>query len=261
MNTNGIRVRFAPSPTGYLHIGGARTALFNYLWAKKMGGTFILRIEDTDRVRSTKEAVEAILDGMKWLGLTWDEGPFFQTERLDLYKAKIDQLLDQKLAYRCYCTAEELEKMRADLLARGKKPKYDRRCLGKPQDDTKPYTIRFLVPDGKTVVDDLVKGEVVFDNQEIDDLVIARSDGFPTYNFVVVVDDMDMNITHVIRGDDHLNNTPKQILLGKALGYHVPKFAHLPLILGTDKQRLSKRHGATSVQSYRENGLFSACDY
>lgn len=254
--TENIRVRFAPSPTGYLHIGGARTALFNYLWAKKMGGTFVLRIEDTDRERSTKPAVEAILDGMKWLGLNWDEGPFFQTERLDLYKTKIDYLLEKGHAYRCYCTPDELETMRNRLLAQGKKPKYDGRCKGKPLDDTKPFTIRFDVPKGETVIDDLVKGKVVFNNDEIEDLIIARSDGFPTYNFVVVVDDMDMKISHVIRGDDHLNNTPKQVLLGLALGNKIPKFAHLPLILGEDKQRLSKRHGATSVQSYREMGYF-----
>lgn len=251
-----IRVRFAPSPTGYLHVGGARVALFNYLLAKKFKGTFILRIEDTDRERSTQAAVDAILEGMKWLGLTWDEGPFFQTQRLDLYKQKIQHLMDKGLAYRCYCTSEELETMRAGLLAAGKKPKYDGRCKGKALDDSKPHTIRFAIPKGKTIVKDMVKGDIEFDNEEVEDLIIARSDGFPTYNFVVVVDDMDMRITHVIRGDDHINNTPKQILLGQALGYTVPKFAHLPMILGEDKQKLSKRHGATSVIVYKDMGFF-----
>lgn len=257
MNTNDkIRVRFAPSPTGDLHVGGARVALFNYLLAKKMGGTFILRIEDTDRERSTESAVKAILDGMNWLGLNWDEGPFFQSQRLDLYKKMIEKLLSEGKAYRCYCSSEELETMRNNLLAAGKKPKYDRRCKGKPFDTTKPFTIRFEIPDGSTVVEDIVKGNITFENEEIEDLIIARSDGFPTYNFVVVVDDMDMQITHVIRGDDHVNNTPKQILLGKALGYTVPKFAHLPMILGEDKQKLSKRHGATSVIVYKDMGYF-----
>lgn len=251
-----IRVRFAPSPTGYLHVGGARVALFNYLLAKKTGGTFILRIEDTDRERSTQAAVDAILDGMKWLGLTWDEGPYFQTQRVDLYKKMIQKLLDEKKAYPCYCSPETLEEMRAKLLAAGKKPKYDGRCKGLPFDASKPHTIRFEVPKGKTIVEDLVKGNIEFDNDEIEDLIIARSDGFPTYNFTAVVDDMDMKITHVIRGDDHVNNTPKQILMGKALGYTVPKFAHLPMILGEDKQKLSKRHGATSVIVYKDMGYF-----
>lgn len=257
MNNNGkIRVRFAPSPTGYLHVGGARVALFNYLLAKKTGGTFILRIEDTDRERSTQEAVNAILDGMKWLGLTWDEGPFYQTQRMDLYKKMLQKLLDEGKAYRCYCTPEELEVMRNNLLAAGKKPKYDRRCKGKPFDASKPFTIRFEVPEGTTVVEDVVKGNITIENEEIEDLIIARSDGFPTYNFTAVVDDMDMAITHVIRGDDHVNNTPKQILMGKALGYTIPKFAHLPMILGEDKQKLSKRHGATSVIIYKDMGYF-----
>ncbi len=257
MNNNGkIRVRFAPSPTGYLHVGGARVALFNYLLAKKMGGTFILRIEDTDRERSTQEAVDAILDGMKWLGLTWDEGPFYQTQRMDLYKKMLNKLLDEGKAYRCYCTPEELETMRNNLLAAGKKPKYDRRCKAKPFDASKPFTVRFEVPEGTTVIEDVVKGNITIENEEIEDLIIARSDGFPTYNFTAVVDDMDMAITHVIRGDDHVNNTPKQILMGKALGYTIPKFAHLPMILGEDKQKLSKRHGATSVIIYKDMGYF-----
>jgi glutamyl-tRNA synthetase len=249
------RVRFAPSPTGYLHIGGARTALFNYLYARHHQGTFLLRIEDTDKERSTAEATEAILDGMKWLGLSWDEGPFFQSERTELYKSKVDQLLNEGKAYRCYCTAEELEQRRQEQMAAKKPPKYDRRCrklIGQKID--KPHTIRFLVPAGTTIVKDVVKGDTTFSNDELEDLVLARSDGSPTYNFVVVVDDVDMKITHVIRGDDHLNNTPKQILLYSALSAELPTFAHVPMILGADKQRLSKRHGATSVQSYREMG-------
>jgi glutamyl-tRNA synthetase len=214
-----------------------------------------LRIEDTDKERSTPEATEAILDGMKWLGLTWDEGPFFQSRRSEIYRKKLEELLSNGHAYRCYCTAEELEERRKAQLAAGKPPKYDGRCrqlAGQKVD--KPHVVRFLVPEGATRVDDVVKGEISFNNVELDDLVLARTDGSPTYNFVVVVDDVDMGITHVIRGDDHLNNTPKQILLYKAMGVPAPVFAHVPLILGEDKQRLSKRHGATSVQSYREEG-------
>ncbi len=256
IKTDKIRVRFAPSPTGYLHVGGARVALFNYLLAKKLGGTFILRIEDTDRERSTQAAVDAILDGMKWLGLTWDEGPFYQTQRMDLYKKMIQKLLHEKKAYACYCTSEELEVMRANLLAAGKKPKYDGRCKTKAFDASKPHTVRFEIPKGTTVIEDLVKGNITIENEEIEDLIIARTDGFPTYNFTAVVDDMDMGITHVIRGDDHVNNMPKQILMGKALGYTIPKFAHLPMILGEDKQKLSKRHGATSVIVYKDMGFF-----
>lgn len=252
-----IRVRFAPSPTGFLHIGGARTALFNYLYAKKHQGVFVLRVEDTDQERSTKEAVEAILDGMKWLGMNWDEGPFFQTERYEMYQKEVQRLLDSGKAYRCYCTPEELDEIRENLKNQGKKPMYDGRCFAKKdQILDKPYTVRFRVPEGSVTIADQVKGDVTIQNEEVEDLIIARSDGTPTYNFVVVVDDFDMKITHVIRGDDHLNNTPKQILLGQALGYPVPIFAHLPLILGQDKQRLSKRHGATSVQMYRDMGFF-----
>lgn len=249
------RVRFAPSPTGYLHIGGARTALFNYLYARGHDGTFILRVEDTDKERSTPEATEAILDGLRWLGLDWDEGPFFQSERGELYRAELEELFKGGKAYRCYCTPGELEKRRKEQLGAGKPPQYDRRCrqlIG--QEIQKPYAIRFLVPAGRTAVADVVKGDISFDNQELEDLVLARSDGSPTYNFTVVVDDIDMKITHVIRGDDHLNNTPKQILLYQAMGAELPVFAHVPLILGEDRQRLSKRHGATSVQSYREMG-------
>ncbi len=251
-----LRVRFAPSPTGYLHIGGVRTALFNWLFARHHKGTFILRIEDTDRSRSTEESIAAIINGMKWLGLDWDEGPYRQTDRLELYRSQATRLLDQKMAYLCYCTPEELEQRRKEALSKGQIPKYDGRCrdLKTPPPDRLP-AIRFKAPqEGQTVVKDLVKGTVIFENNQLDDLILLRADGLPTYNFAVVVDDMDMKITHVIRGDDHLNNTPRQIQIYKALGYNLPQFAHLPMILGPDKARLSKRHGATSVESYREMG-------
>ncbi|MEZ4819418.1 MAG: glutamate--tRNA ligase [Bdellovibrionota bacterium] len=257
MTDTNVRVRFAPSPTGFLHIGGARTALFNYLYAKKHGGKFILRIEDTDSERSTQAAVDAILDGMQWLGLNWDEGPFFQSQRYDIYKSYIPKLLEEEKAYRCYCKPEELDQMRDELKAQKKKPMYDGRCWEKRhQVLDQPHTIRFRVPEGTTVIDDLVKGQVTVDHKEVEDLIIARSDGTPTYNFVVVVDDALMEISHVIRGDDHLNNTTKQILLYEAMGFAIPAFAHLPLILGQDKARLSKRHGATAVQMYRDMGYF-----
>ncbi len=251
-----LRVRFAPSPTGYLHIGGVRTALFNWLFARHHKGTFILRIEDTDRSRSTEESIAAIINGMKWLGLDWDEGPYRQTDRLELYRSQATRLLDQKMAYLCYCTPEELEQRRKEALSKGQIPKYDGRCrnLKTPPPDRLP-AIRFKAPqEGQTVVEDLVKGTVIFENNQMDDLILLRADGLPTYNFAVVVDDVDMKITHVIRGDDHLNNTPRQIQIYKALGYNLPQFAHLPMILGPDKARLSKRHGATSVESYREMG-------
>jgi glutamyl-tRNA synthetase len=252
-----IRLRFAPSPTGYLHIGGARTALFNWLLAKKLGGTFILRIEDTDVARSTQESVDAILQGMEWLGLDWDEGPYYQSENFPLYKEKVQELLSEGKAYRCYCTSEELEAKREKALAEGRKPKYDGSCrnlAGTVPD--KPFVIRFKAPqDGVTAFNDLIKGPISFNNEELDDLIIQRSDGTPIYNFVVVVDDASMGITTVIRGDDHINNTPRQILLYEALGYAVPTFAHVPMILGSDKTRLSKRHGATSVMAYRDMGL------
>jgi len=252
-----IRTRFAPSPTGYLHIGGARTALFSWLFARKHGGQFILRIEDTDRERSTDASVQAILDGMKWLQLDYDEGPYFQTERMARYKAVIRQLLNNGQAYHCYCSQEELESMRAEQIARKEKPRYDGRYRdfeGTPPAGINPV-IRFRNPiEGHVVINDLVKGAVVVENSELDDLIIARSDGTPTYNLTVVVDDLDMEITHVIRGDDHLNNTPKQILLYHALGYSLPEFAHVSMILGSDHTRLSKRHGATSVLAYREEG-------
>jgi len=252
-----IRVRFAPSPTGYLHIGGARTALFNWLFARKHKGTFILRIEDTDRSRSTEEYIEAIIDGMKWLGLDWDEGPYRQTDRMEIYQRYVQRLLDEGKAYYCYCTPEELEERRQKAMKEGKGViKYDRRCLDlkNPPSDRKPV-VRFKMPDaGVTIIDDLIKGKVSYPNDQLDDLIIMRSDGTPTYNFVVVVDDVEMGITHVIRGDDHLNNTPKQIQIYRALDFELPKFAHIPMILGSDKTRLSKRHGATSVQAYREMG-------
>lgn len=251
-----VRVRFAPSPTGHLHIGGARTAFFNWLFARHSKGTFILRIEDTDRSRSTDEYIEAIIDGMKWLGLDWDEGPFRQTDRFAVYRDYVDKLVKAGKAYFCYCTPEELEKRRQEAIAQGRPQKYDRRCLGlKEPIPGRAAAVRFKMPqEGRTIVDDLIKGKVVFENAQLDDLIILRSDNTPTYNFTVVVDDVDMGISHVIRGDDHLNNTPKQLHIYEALGYTVPRFAHLPMILGSDKARLSKRHGATSVLSYRDMG-------
>ena len=251
-----IRTRFAPSPTGYLHVGGARTALFSWLHARKHGGRFVLRIEDTDIERSTIESVNAILEGMTWLGLEYDEGPIHQTERFGRYKEVIRQLLESGHAYRCYCTKEELEQMREEQMRRKEKPRYDGRCRTKrePREGVEPV-IRFRNPvEGVVVVDDLVRGRVMFDNSELDDLIIARSDGTPTYNLTVVVDDLDMGITHVIRGDDHLNNTPRQINILKALGAQPPQYAHVPMILGDDGKRLSKRHGAVSVMQYREEG-------
>ncbi|MFQ5580873.1 MAG: glutamate--tRNA ligase [Nitrospiria bacterium] len=259
---NQVRVRFAPSPTGFLHVGGARTALFNWLFARHAKGKFFLRIEDTDLSRSTDEAIEAIFDGMRWLGLDWDEwegsggSPVRQTARFEVYREKVEYLLAQGKAYRCYCSAEELAARRKEALKARKVPRYDGRCrhLSAP-DPERPAAIRFKASsEGEIIVDDLVKGKVVFDSKTVDDLIIMRSDGTPTYNFCVVVDDVDMHISHVIRGDDHLNNTPRQIQLYEALGYAQPEFGHLSMILGSDKSRLSKRHGATSVQQYREEG-------
>ena len=252
-----MRVRFAPSPTGYLHIGGARTALFNYLLARKEQGVFVLRIEDTDVARSTQESVDAILDAMKWLGFSCDEGPYYQSDRFPLYKQKVEQLLAEGKAYRCYCTAEELEAKREKALAEGRKPKYDGTCRNRSDHSDQPSVVRFLLPDpeGETTFVDRIKGSITFRHEELDDLIIQRSDGTPTYNFVVVIDDAEMGITLVIRGDDHINNTPRQITLYRALGYAVPEFAHVPMILGPDKKRLSKRHGATSVMAYQEQGI------
>ena len=251
-----VRVRFAPSPTGFLHIGGVRTALFNWLFARHEGGTFILRIEDTDRDRSTDDAIQVILDGLKWTGLNWDEGPFRQTDRLELYRDRAMELLKRNLAYWCVCTPEELETRRKEAQAKGESIKYDGRCRHRGiSDPAEPAALRFLTPqEGQTVVHDLIKGQIVFDNTVMDDLIILRSNGYPTYNFSVVVDDGLMNISHVIRGDDHVNNTPRQVPLFSALGFPVPQFAHLPMILGSDKTRLSKRHGATSVLAYKEMG-------
>ena len=251
-----VRTRFAPSPTGYLHIGGARTALFSWLYARKHGGRFVLRIEDTDLERSTAESVNAILEGMTWLGLEYDEGPFYQTERFARYKEVIQQLLDQGDAYYCYCTKEELDALREEQMANKQKPRYSGLCRERtePREGIEPV-IRFRNPtDGMVEIDDLIKGRVVINNSELDDLIIARSDGSPTYNLTVVVDDADMEVDYVIRGDDHLNNTPRQINILKALGIEPPKYAHLPMILGSDGKRLSKRHGAVSVMSYREEG-------
>jgi glutamyl-tRNA synthetase len=251
-----IRTRFAPSPTGVLHIGSVRTALFCWLWSRHHQGVFVLRIEDTDRERSTAENVEAIVDGMSWLGLHADEGPIFQSHRFGRYAEVVDEWLESGKAYRCYCTREELEAMRAKQIAAGQKTRYDGRCRDRrePREGVPPV-VRFRNPlDGQVVVNDLVRGSVVFANAELDDLIIARSDGTPTYNFTVVVDDSDMEITHVIRGDDHLNNTPRQMNMLEALGSEPPAYAHLPMILGPDGAKLSKRHGAVDVREYREQG-------
>ena len=252
-----IRTRFAPSPTGYLHIGGARTALFSWAYARRHGGQFILRIEDTDLERSTQQSVQAILDGMRWLGLDYDEGPFYQMQRLERYREAADRLIAEGKAYRCYCSKEELDAMREGQRARGEKPRYDGRwrdSTATPPAGVKPV-IRFKNPLGGEVTwDDQVKGPIMVSNDELDDVVIMRSDGVPTYNFGVVIDDIDMNITHVIRGDDHVSNTPRQINIYKALGATLPKFAHVPMILGGDGERLSKRHGAVSVMQYRDDG-------
>jgi glutamyl-tRNA synthetase len=261
-----VRVRFAPSPTGHLHIGGARTALFNWLFARHHGGAFLLRIEDTDRDRSTDESIHQILDAMTWLGLDWDgEGPeddgtyrgyFRQTSRFEIYRAHADRLLRENRAYRCYCTPEELDARREAAQARGETFRYDGRCRDLPLRPGVPAALRLRIPDtGTTVVPDLVHGDVTFDNASLDDWILVRSDGTPTYNFCVVVDDVTMKITHVIRGNDHLSNTPKQILCYQALGYPLPVFAHIPMILGADRKRLSKRHGATSVLAFRDEGF------
>jgi len=253
-----IRTRFAPSPTGYLHIGGARTALYCWAYARRHGGKFILRIEDTDAERSTQQSVQAILDAMQWLALDYDEGPFYQMKRLDRYKAVADDLLAKGRAYWDYCSKEELEQMREAQVARGEKPRYDRRW--RDSKETPPAgrqpALRFKNPlDGDVTWNDLVKGPITVSNEELDDLVLLRADGIPTYNFGVVVDDIDMAMTHVIRGDDHVNNTPRQINIYKALGAELPHFGHVPMILGADGQRLSKRHGATSVMDYRDQGF------
>src|SRR3984885_4097685 len=257
------RVRFAPSPTGYLHVGGARTALFNWLFARHTGGVFILRIEDTDFERSSEDMVQGILDGMRWLGLEWDEGPFFQSRRLPLYQSTAEEMRKSGHAYYCFCTKEELEQRRTQAAAAGRPPMYDRRCRAidpsaafERAQAGEPCALRFAVPEGGvTAFDDAVFGRVEFANAELEDFVLLRSDGVPTYHLSVVADDLDMRLTHIIRGADHISNTPKQVLQYQALGERLPVFAHLPLILGPDKSRLSKRHGATSVLAYQDMGI------
>ena len=256
-------MRFAPSPTGYLHVGGARTALFNWLFARHTGGTFILRIEDTDFERSSEEMVEGILEGMRWLGLNWDEGPFYQSQRLELYKATAAKIAAAGHAYPCFCTPEEIAQRRKEAAEAGRPAMYDRRCRRIPADEAQarvaagePAALRFAVPEeGSTSFDDAVFGTVEFSNAEIEDFVLLRSDGIPTYHLSVVADDIDMRLTHIIRGADHISNTPKQVLQYRALGAELPVFAHVPLILGPDKTRLSKRHGATSVMAYKDMGI------
>jgi glutamyl-tRNA synthetase len=253
--TRQTRTRFAPSPTGALHIGGVRTALFSWLQARHEGGRFILRVEDTDAERSTEENTRGILEAMEWLGLDWDEGPFFQSQRLDLYRSYIDRLVSEGKAYWCDCTQDELERKRARALQEGKKPKYDGTCRNKGLGPGPGRVVRFLMPDtGVTAFDDMIKGRISMENAELDDLVLLRSDGMPTYNFTVVIDDATMEMTHIIRGDDHVNNTPRQVKIYEALGFPIPLFAHVPMILGPDKTKLSKRHGATSVLAYQEMG-------
>ncbi|WP_107851543.1 glutamate--tRNA ligase [Oceanimonas marisflavi] len=252
-----VKTRFAPSPTGFLHVGGARTALYSWLYARHQQGEFVLRIEDTDLERSTQEAIDAILEGMNWLGLTWDEGPYYQTKRFDRYNQLIDQLLEEGKAYKCYCSKERLEGLREQQMTAGEKPRYDGICRDPDNhgDADAPYVIRFKNPDEGTVVfDDHVRGRIEIANDQLDDLIIRRTDGAPTYNFCVVVDDWDMEITHVVRGEDHINNTPRQINIYKALGAPVPEFAHVSMILGDDGAKLSKRHGAVSVMQYRDDG-------
>ncbi len=255
-----VRVRFSPSPTGHLHVGGARTALFNWLFARKHKGSFIVRIEDTDRSRSSEEYIAAILEALRWLGLDWDEGPptpgYRQTERMEIYRAHAERLLADGKAYRCACSPEELEAQRQAAQARGETFRYSGRCRDADVPAQAPHVLRLRIPlTGQTVVRDLIHGEVTFDHSQLDDWILARTDGSPTYNFCVVVDDVTMKITHVIRGNDHLSNTPKQILCYQALGYPVPVFAHIPMILGPDRNRLSKRHGATSVLAFRDTGI------
>src|SRR6266571_800463 len=258
-----VRVRFAPSPTGYLHVGGARTALFNWLFARHHGGKLLLRIEDTDVERSTQEMVDGILQGMRWLGLDWDDGPYFQSQRMQLYQTTAAKLLQQRHAYYCFCSKEDLEQRRAAAVAEGRPPKYDGACRRLTAEEAAikrsagaVCAIRFAVPEsGSTAFDDGVIGPVEFSNAELEDFVLLRSDGAPTYHLSVVADDLDMRVTHIIRGADHLSNTPKQVLLYAALGVPMPVFAHVPLILGPDKTRLSKRHGATSVMAYRDEGI------
>ncbi len=253
---NDIITRFPPSPTGYLHVGGARTALFNWLYARHTNGKFVLRIEDTDTARSTQESVDAIFDALEWLGIEWDAGPYFQSQRFNIYKEYVDKLVDAGHAYYCTCSAEELEIMRATAREKGGKPKYDGTCRDKGLEKTENAVVRFKAPlVGTTILKDVVKGNIVFQNDELDDFIICRSDGTPTYNFVVVIDDITMNINTIIRGDDHVMNTPKQMLIYNALGVPLPIYGHVPMVLGSDRTRLSKRHGATSVTAYRDMGF------
>lgn len=253
-----IKTRFAPSPTGYLHVGGARTALYSWLYARHNQGDFVLRIEDTDLERSTPEAIEAIMDGMNWLSLNWDEGPYYQTKRFDRYNQVIDQMLEADTAYRCYCSRERLDALREQQMEAGEKPRYDGCCRDTEHGHTpdEPHVVRFRNPqEGSVIFDDQIRGPIEFSNQELDDLIIRRTDGSPTYNFCVVVDDWDMGITHVIRGEDHINNTPRQINILKAIGAEVPIYAHVSMILGDDGKKLSKRHGAVGVMQYRDDGF------
>lgn len=252
-----IKTRFAPSPTGYLHVGGARTALYSWLYSRHNKGEFVLRIEDTDLERSTQPAIDAIMDGMNWLNLNWDEGPYYQTKRFDRYNQVIDQMLSAGTAYRCYCSKERLEQLREDQMAKGEKPRYDGCCRGGNHNHSadEPHVVRFLNPqEGSVIFDDKIRGPIEFSNQELDDLIIRRTDGSPTYNFCVVIDDWDMEITHVIRGEDHINNTPRQINILKALDAPVPEYAHVSMILGDDGKKLSKRYNAVSVMQYRDDG-------
>jgi glutamyl-tRNA synthetase len=253
-----VRTRFAPSPTGHLHLGGARTALFNYLYARRHGGRFVLRIEDTDRQRSAQEYVDAILSGLDWLGLSHDEGPYYQSQRMDLYASRVEQLLDNGHAYHCFCSPASIEAKREQAQKEGRRAVYDRTCrdLGRRPAAGESAVVRFKAPmEGRTIVDDMVRGRVTFDNRELDDLILVRSDETPTFHLVVVVDDIDMGITHILRGEDHLTNTPKQIQIFHALTAEPPRYGHLPLIVGTDRARLSKRHGATAVSAYRAQGF------
>ena len=251
-----VRVRFAPSPTGHLHVGGARTAIFNWLYARHHKGTFIIRVEDTDQARSTRESEQMVLDDLRWLGLEWDEGPFRQSERLELYQRAGRELVERGVAYRCYCTEEELEARRKQAEADGRPPHYDLRCWIDRRDDDAPHAIRFHVPeDGDVTIHDHIRGEITWRKESLGDFILIRSDGFPTYNFCVVVDDHDMAITHVIRAEEHLTNTHRQVLIYRAMGWDVPDFAHVSLILGQDRTKLSKRHGATSVSAYAEEGF------
>lgn len=253
-----VVTRFAPSPTGFLHVGGARTALFSWLYARANGGEFVLRIEDTDIERSTPEAIDAILAGMEWLGLNWEKGPYYQTQRFDRYKEVIEQLLAEDKAYKCYCSVERLDELREKQMAAGEKPRYDGKCRDLAEqvsDRQQPNVIRFKNPkDGKVIFNDHIRGQIEISNTELDDLIIQRSDGTPTYNFCVVIDDWDMGMTHVIRGEDHINNTPRQLNIMKALGAPEPEYAHVSMILGDDGKKLSKRHGAVSVMQYRDDG-------